>query len=120
MIFSYRKIIISKEVSETLKELWISYNSISTLEGLSQCFKLKVLYIGNNNISDYKELNVLANLTQLEDAVFKGNPCCLEGGNIMKPADLPFNIVVSEIKSRIPSLVTLDGELCKNYEDITV
>lgn len=56
------------------------------------------------------------NLTQLEDAVFKGNPFCLVDGNVQKPVEKAYTEIVPEIKKRIPSLITLDGELCKNYE----
>lgn len=103
-------------VSPTLKQLWISYNEISTLEGIKDCTKLEVLYIGNNLIGSFNELNVLANLTLLTDAVFRGNPFMLEGGNIQKPIERPYIEVVPEIKKRIPTLVTIDGDLCKNYE----
>lgn len=103
-------------MAPTLKELWISYNEISTLEGIKDCTKLRVLYIGNNLIVSYNDLNVLNNLVNLEDAVFKGNPFCLIDGNIQKPVEKPYNEIVPEIKKKIPSLITLDGELCKNYE----
>jgi len=103
-------------VSPTLKELWISYNEISTLEGIKDCTKLEVLYIGNNMIGSFNELNVLANLVYLIDAVFKGNPFCLVDGNVSKPVEKSYTDIVPEIKKRIPSLITLDGELCKNFE----
>ena len=103
-------------VSSTLKELWISYNEISTLEGLKDCVKLQVLYIGNNLIASISELNNLANCTLLEDAVFRGNPFCLVDGNKEKPIDKPLSEIVPEVKKKIPSLLTLDGDLCKKYE----
>ena len=64
---------------------------------------MQVLYIGNNLINSYNELNVLVNLTQLEDAVFKGNPFCLVDGNVQKPVEKAYTETVPEIKKRIPS-----------------
>ena len=103
-------------VSPTLRELWISYNEIQTLEGIKECTKLEVLYIGNNLIGSINELNVIANLDQLSHAVFKNNPFVLDGGNPLKPLEKPYSEVIPEIKKKIPTLITLDGELCKNYE----
>ncbi len=48
--------------------------------------------------------------------MFKGNPFCLVDGNVQKPVEKQYTETVPEIKKRIPSLITLDGELCKNYE----
>eukprot|EP00971_Amphidinium_carterae_P119393 2364775-Amphidinium_carterae.1 len=39
-------------VRSLLKELWISYNSISTLDGLQPCSKLTTLFISNNQIKE--------------------------------------------------------------------
>ena len=39
-----------------LEQLWLSYNSISSCSGLEKCTKLKILYLGNNKISDLKAL----------------------------------------------------------------
>jgi dynein light chain 1 len=36
-----------EEVAGTLKELWLSYNSIEKLEGLGMCMKLNTLFIGS-------------------------------------------------------------------------
>jgi dynein light chain 1 len=100
-------------VSDTLKQLWISYNEISSLEGVKDCVKLECLYIGNNLLASYNDLNIISNLTNLQHAVFKGNPFAVEGGNITKPVDKSYVELISEVKKRIPSLMTLDGELCK-------
>lgn len=42
-----RKISGLEEVAGTLKELWLSYNLIEKLEGLSMCTKLTSLFIGS-------------------------------------------------------------------------
>ena len=50
-------------VAGTLQQLWLSYNNILSLSGLSVAVNLKVLYLANNVIRDYKELdNVPASL----------------------------------------------------------
>lgn len=103
-------------VASTLKELWISYNDITTLDGLNDCTKLEKLYISNNNIAQMNELNKLVNCVNLIDVTFKGNPFMLVDGDIKKPQDKPFSETIPEIKKRIPSVVTVDGELCKNWE----
>ena len=36
-----------EEIAGTLKELWISYNNVEKLEGLSMCMKLTTLLIGS-------------------------------------------------------------------------
>ncbi|CAE8634523.1 unnamed protein product, partial [Polarella glacialis] len=45
-----KKISGLEEIGATLRELWISYNSISDLGGLSACTKLTTLFISNNKI----------------------------------------------------------------------
>lgn len=40
-----KKIERLEDVSETLEELWLSYNLISTLDGLGSCQKLQVIYL---------------------------------------------------------------------------
>jgi dynein light chain 1 len=102
-------------VSPTLKELWISYNEITTLEGIKECTKLEVLYIGNNLIGSINELNVIAQLDQIQHAVFKNNPFVLDGGNVLKPVEKPYTETIPEITKKIPSLITYDGELCATY-----
>jgi len=63
-----------EEVSETLEELWLSYNVIERLSGIESCSKLKVLYMSNNKISSFNELERLDGLNNLEDLLFLGNP----------------------------------------------
>ena len=100
-------------VADTLKQLWVSYNEISSLDGVKDCVKLECLYVGNNLLASYNDLNILSNLTNLQHAVFKGNPFAVEGGNIKNPIDKQYTELIPEVKKRIPSLMTLDGELCK-------
>lgn len=45
-----------EDVASTLEQLWISYNSISSLDGIACCSKLKALYCSNNLIKNFNEL----------------------------------------------------------------
>lgn len=69
-----RKIERLEDVAGTLEELWLSYNSISSLDGLAPCQKLATLYVGNNRISDWAEVEKLAALESLRDVLLVGNP----------------------------------------------
>jgi Leucine-rich repeat (LRR) protein len=51
------------DVSGSLEELWLSYNLIEKLDGLAACKKLRVLYISNNKIANFAELNKLVCLS---------------------------------------------------------
>ena len=43
-----KKITGLEEVAGTLKELWLSYNQIERLDGLSMCTSLVTFFIGSN------------------------------------------------------------------------
>jgi dynein light chain 1, axonemal len=62
------------EIGATLKELWISYNLITSLDGLQQCSKLTTLYISNNKIKDWAEVRKLQTVSNLGNVTFVGNP----------------------------------------------
>ena len=68
-----KKIEKLEDVSGTLEELWISYNLISSLDGLASCQALQVLYAGQNRIADWAEVDKLAALPLLRDIVLVGN-----------------------------------------------
>jgi dynein light chain 1 len=44
-----KKISGLEEIAGTLKELWLSYNQVEKLEGLSMCMKLTTLFIGSTD-----------------------------------------------------------------------
>ena len=44
------------DVADTLEELWISYNLISSLDGLAGLTNLTSLYMSNNLIKSFGEL----------------------------------------------------------------
>ncbi len=62
------------ENAGTLKELWASYNQIASLDGLGQLGKLETLYLSNNNITRWEELEKLAGCQELKDILLTGNP----------------------------------------------
>jgi dynein light chain 1 len=49
-------------VAATLEQLWISYNSIDKLTGLSCCKKLRVLFMSNNMLAKWNEIEKLVGL----------------------------------------------------------
>lgn len=88
-------------VSETLEELWLSYNLIEKLKGINCLKKLRVLYLSNNLIKDWVEFNRLQDLATLEELLFVGNPL-VEG--------LEETVWKSEAAKRLINLKKLDGE----------
>ena len=61
-------------VGDTLEELWISYNYIEKLKGITVLKKIKVLYMSNNSVKDWTEFSKLIELPNLIDLLFVGNP----------------------------------------------
>jgi len=57
-----KKIAGLEEIGQTLRELWLSYNNIEKLDGLQPCQKLQVLYIGNNKIKNWDEIDKLVRI----------------------------------------------------------
>ena len=51
------------DVGSTLKELWISYNLIDKLDGLQSCVRLNTVYISNNRVKNWDEINRLVTYT---------------------------------------------------------
>ena len=48
------------EIGNTLEQLWVSYNQIEKLEGLTPCIKLHTFYASNNRIKSWDEVAKLA------------------------------------------------------------
>ena len=69
-----KKISGLEEVVNSLKELWISYNYIEKLDGLQPCSKLTTLYISNNKIKNWDEIDKLKDLNEIANLNFIGNP----------------------------------------------
>lgn len=64
-----------EEIGQSLKELWLSYNLITSLDGLQSCTKLVTLYMSNNKVKDWSEVRKLQQLPSLGNVTFVGNPC---------------------------------------------
>lgn len=94
-------------MSATLEELWISYNQISSLDGLAGCTNLQVLYISNNLIKNWAELDKLAGLEHLRDVLFVGNPMY---------DDVPKEMCRIEVLKHLPNLQKIDGDMVKPAE----
>ena len=54
-----KKIEKLEDVSGTLEQLWISYNQVATLDGLSSLSNLTTIYCSNNLIKTFGELDKL-------------------------------------------------------------
>eukprot|EP00438_Fugacium_kawagutii_P006761 Skav228093 [mRNA] locus=scaffold784:36870:37451:+ [translate_table: standard] len=103
-----KKISGLEEIGSTLKELWISYNQISTLDGLAPCVKLTTLFISNNKIKDWPELDKLQANQDLVNVLLYGNPI-YEG--LSKKQARP------KVLEHLPKIATLDGELLTGDDD---
>merc|ERR1719359_1343472 len=103
-----KKIAGLEEVGSTLKELWLSYNSISTLDGLQPCAKLTTLFISNNKIKDWQELQKLATLPELTTILLVGNPI-YEG--LTKKQARPL------VVEQLPKISSVVGEMITGADD---
>lgn len=63
---------IKEGLADTLEELWISYNLIERIKGVTVLKKLRVLYMSNNLVKEWSEFNKLQDLACLEDLLFVG------------------------------------------------
>merc|ERR1712098_434854 len=95
-----KKIAGLEEVGQTLEELWLSYNLISTLDGLHSCLKLNKLFIANNKIANWDELDKLTSCSELINVRFQGNPIY---------TDLTKGQIKTNVTDRLPTIKTLDG-----------
>lgn len=85
-----------------LEELWLSYNKIDKLSGLDKLKNLKVLYMSNNQISNWTEIERLANqCPELVDVLFVGNPIYNNA-----PSEQDYRYMMLQ---RLPKLTKLDG-----------
>ncbi len=91
----------------TLEELWLSYNQIASLDGLAGCNALQVLYMANNGLRDWAELDKLAALPALREVLFVGNPIS-EG--------LDRTAAKMQVLKRLPRLAKVDNEMVIDAE----
>lgn len=94
-------------LGDTLEELWISYNLIEKMKGISSLRNLRVLFMSNNLVRDWSEFMKLQECPLLEDLLFVGNPL----HESMEEA-----VWKMEAAKRVPSLKKLDGEPVINEE----
>ena len=99
-----------EENAATLKEIWASYNQISTLDGLSSLSNLEVLYLSNNSISKWEELEKLSANTELKDILLVGNPIYDD----ISPEEARLKVL--RHMSGNPNLVKIDNVLIKPKE----
>ena len=93
--------------SSTLEQLWLSYNQIEKLDGLTGCRKLKIIYLSNNNIKQWDELLKLRELPALEELLLIGNPIY----DSFSKDDRRVEVI-----RRLPKLKKLDGKMITEQE----
>ncbi|GMH73817.1 hypothetical protein TrRE_jg817 [Triparma retinervis] len=96
------------ELGPTLEQLWVSYNQITNLDGLSELQNLTTLFISNNNIKSWAELDKLAALPALKDILLVGNP-------IYDSFETP-ELRRVEVLRHLPQLSKIDGQMVKPAE----
>lgn len=85
-----------------LEQLWISYNKIDKLTGLDKLKNLRVLYMSNNLINSWTEIDRLANqCPELVDVLFINNPIANNA-----PSNQEYRYMMLQ---RLPKLTRLDG-----------
>jgi len=101
-----------QHVHDTLEQLWISYNNIDKLIGIEEMHRLKVLYMSNNRIADWEEIDRLKGLTELTDVLLIGNPLHIKyrKKNMLKEYE-------REMIKRLPNLKKLDGHILTEEQE---
>lgn len=87
----------------TLEELWLSYNQISSLDGLASLSALQVLYLSNNRVADWSELDKLASLPMLRELLLLGNP--------IQDTQPDRALYRAHVIKRVPQIQKLDNEM---------
>ena len=96
------------EVSDTLEQLWISYNQIGSFAGIEKLTNLQVLYCSNNKIDKWPEVERLQALPKLRELNLVNNP-------LWQKHDAEGNWRIEVIK-RLEKLKSLDGALIEDEE----
>ena len=96
------------EVSDTLEQLWISYNQIGSFAGIEKLVNLQVLYCSNNKIDKWPEVERLQALPKLRELNLVNNP-------LWQKHDAEGNWRIEVIK-RLEKLKSLDGALIEDEE----
>ena len=90
-----------------LKQLWLSYNFIDRLSGLEKLVSLTTLYLSNNCIERWGEIDKLEANRNLVDLLLINNKIHTE---IDKSTDETRREYRLQILLRLPQLVKIDGE----------
>jgi dynein light chain 1 len=72
------------------------------LDGLQPCVKLSVLFMSNNKIKTFEEISKIAQLPEIKNVLFIGNPCY---GDKSKEDNAPY------VVKRIPQIEMVDGKM---------
>jgi len=91
-------------VADTLEELWCSYNNIGKLSGIEKLTNLRVLYMSNNPIKEWGEIDKLAGLPNLEDVLLVNTALNLQ---VCEESDSATWRL--ELLKRLPNLKKIDG-----------
>merc|ERR1712183_632769 len=95
-----KKIAGLEEIGASLQQLWLSYNLISTLDGLAPCAKLTTLFMSNNTIKDWGELQKLNANPLIAVGLFINNPI-YEG--------LSKRQARNKVAENVPKITAVDG-----------
>jgi len=96
------------EVSDTLEQLWISYNQIASFAGIEKLVNLQVLYCSNNKIDKWPEVERLQALPKLREVNLVNTPLFVK-----QEAEGNWRI---EVIKRLEKLKSLDGALIEDDE----
>jgi dynein light chain 1 len=95
-------------IAASLEQLWMSYNNVAQLDGVLCCQKLEVLYLSNNKIRGWAEVEKLRGLPNLRDILLKGNP-------IYEDMDTVEEQRVAVLQC-VPQVTKIDGKLVTPIE----
>jgi len=93
-------------VADTLEELWMSYNLVDKLTNVEKLSKLRVLFLSNNKISSWSEIERMSGMENLEEILLVGNPIFENTGTEQCKIKSEFRI---EVLKRLPNLKKIDG-----------
>lgn len=99
-----KRIMSLEDIGQNLEELWLSYNQVEKLDGLSNCIKLHTLFISNNKIKAWDEVTKLSQLPELKTLLLVGNPI-YGGGEKTREENWP------SVYKRVGNLESLDGKM---------
>jgi len=97
------------DLSDTLEQIWISYNQIASLAGIEKLVNLQVLLMSNNKIDKWPEVERLQALPKLRDLNLVNNPIWTK----TEGEGLSWRI---ELLKRLDKIKVIDGQLVEDEE----